>query len=347
MRPSIEVRTARRFWVIGGLVAALALTGCSSPLDVSAAERAVAATCEALEPLPGVSTASCVVDDGGFDAGIRRRTAVELEDGATAEQARTLVAAWLSSEPGGAEEYAIQGSRATPLQVTVSGRSEASFSVAPGAPAPSVAFVQEWLGRATRGVPIVASVADTPRISIAQDGLSPAEQAALLDEFGMRTRSDGLVLEIGSGSSATNGASSVEAPIPATLYDALGHLETVYRTLSNDDPDRELAFTMDADPVRSPMLRLRVPTDLIPAGAPGQPVTGTSGWPTIRAILEAAAPGGADYGLTIAGRPGDVVGGISTSGCAPDVPGPRPRYDDELQAEWAIIHDVPAPGACE
>lgn len=95
------------------------------------------------------------------------------------------------------------------------------------------------------------------------------------------------------------------------------------------------------------MLRLRVPTDLVPAGAPGQPVTGTPGWPTIRAILEAAAPGGADYGLTIAGRPGDVVGGISTSGCAPDVPGPRPRYDDELQAEWAIIHDVPAPGACD
>ncbi len=94
MRPSIEIRTARRFWVSGGLVAAMALTGCSSPLDVSTAERAASATCEALEPLPGVSTASCAVDDGGFDAGIRRRTAVELADGATAEQARTLVAAW-------------------------------------------------------------------------------------------------------------------------------------------------------------------------------------------------------------------------------------------------------------
>ncbi|MGN7976252.1 hypothetical protein ACTJJ4_01615 [Microbacterium sp. 22195] len=347
MRPPIEIRMTRRFWFVGALVAAMTLTGCSSPVDVSAAERATSATCESLEPLPGVSTASCVVDDGGFDAGIRRRTAVELESGATAEQARAIVAAWLSSEPGGAEEYAIQGSRATPLQLTVSGRSGASFSVAPGAAAPSAAFVQEWLGRATGGVPIVASVADSHRISIAEDGLSPSAQATLVDEFGMRTRTDGLVLEIGSGSSATNSASSVEAPVPATLHEALVRFEAVYQALSNDDPARELAFTMDVNPGRPPMLRLRVPSDLVPAGSPGQPITRTPGWPTIRAILEAAAPGGADYGLTIAGRPGDVIGGISTSGCAPDVPGPRPRYDDELQAEWAVIHGASASGVCD
>ena len=328
-------------------MAAVALAGCSSPIDVSTAERAVQATCQELERLAGVSRASCVVDDGGFDAGVSRRTTIEIESAATAEQAQKIISTWSSSTSGGSEEYGIQGSRATPLELTLDGTPSATFSVAPGAPAPGVVFVEEWLSRARGGIPITGSITDTRRIAIAEDGLSPSAQVALLDEFGMQTRTDGLVLEIGAGSSATNTASSFEAPVSETLHETLKQFDSAYHDLSESDPARELAFTVDAAPGQAPRLEFRIPADLVPDVSADRPVVQAPAWPTIRALLEAAAPSGPDYALRLTARPGDVIGSISTSGCVPELRGPQPRYTDELQAQWATIHNVPAPDACE
>ena len=336
----------RRLAPLAVLSLAIVLGGCSSPLDVSAAEQATATTCAALDPMPGVESAACTVDDGGFDAGITRKTEVVLTATTTATEAHHVVTAWLRLREGGLGESEVSGSRATALLLTPAANLEASFLIAPGAPAPGVAFVQEWLGRASQGVPIFASVGDGRTVGIREDGLSPAEQAALLDDFSMQTRADRLVLQLGTGSPVAYGATSVESPASPELGATVRLFEDAYRSLAEKDPGGELEFTVSADAGSPPVLWFRIPAALAATAAPGQGLTSSSVWESIRPLLAAAAPTGADYTVGISGTPGDVIGGFSTSGCTPTLTGPQPRYGAELQAQWSAIHGRPAPETC-
>lgn len=320
--------------VLGSLVA------CSAPWDVEEAERAADATCEALRPLPGIASADCVVDDGGFDAGIARDTGVELESGVTAGEAHRVITTWLSSKEGGSAEYGIKGSRARSLRLTLQAAAGVSFTVAPGTPPPGVRFVDEWLSRAKRGMPISGSVGDGRTLRIADDRLSPAAQAALLDEFSMQTRTDRLVLAIGEDS-------TIESPVPASLATILRDFDAGYQSFTADDPDHELRFTVDHFLGGPPRLRLRIPTVLAPTLDSAQALTETRGWPSIRTVLENAAPGGDVYTVTITARPGQVLGVFSTSGCEPQRSGPAPQFGDELQTQWVTIHGIAPTQECD
>lgn len=317
-----------------------ALTACSAPGDVREAERAAAATCEALKPLPGVASAKCVVDDGGFDAGIARDTDVRLERGVTAGEAHRVITTWLSAKGGGGAEYGIQGSRARALTLTLDAVAEASFTVAPGSPPPGVRFVGEWLSRAARGIPLSGSVGDGRALRIADERLSPSAQAVLLDEFSMQTRTDRLTLSIGEDS-------TIESPVPASLGAILRGFDAGYRGFAAADPDHELRFAVDVFPSGPPRLTLRIPTSAAPALASDRVLTDTPGWPVIRTVLENAAPGGDVYTVTLTARPGQVIGGFSTSGCTPELPGPAPQFGDELQVQWATIHGIAPARACD
>ncbi|MFF3026557.1 hypothetical protein [Microbacterium sp. NPDC057944] len=329
-----------RVWAaLAIVVVAVSLAGCSSPLDVSEAERAATATCEVLQPLPGVASASCTVDDGGFDAGISRDTSIELKAGVTAQEAHRIMTAWLSSKDGGFDEYEISGSRATSLLLSLTTNADASFSLAPGTPPTGVAFVEEWLTRAQRGMPISASAGDRRTIRVPNAGLSPAAQANLLDEFAMQTRTDGLVLAIGDDS-------TVESPASASLGATLRAFDPSYLAFAANDPDHELAFTVDAFTGSEPRLRFRIPTGMAPSIPPDRALIETSGWPAIRAVLEAAAPSEEPYTVTLTAVPGQVIGGFSTSGCTPELTGPEPQFGGELQAQWAQIHGIPRPETC-
>jgi hypothetical protein len=331
----------RRTRVPAFLAVGLSLTlgACSSPLDVSEAERAAAATCESLQPLVGVASASCVVDDGGIDAGIARDTAVELNREVTAEQVDRVIATWLSSKDGGFDEYEVSGSRATPLRLSLETVTDVSFSVAPGAAPIEVAFVQEWLSRAQQGMPISASVGDSRTIRVADETLSPSRQAALLDEFSMQTRTDLLTLAIGSDS-------TIESPVPASLGAVLRGFDAAYLGFAENDPDHELAFTVQVFTGEPPRLGFRIPTAAAPATSSGGALTDAPGWGAIRTVLTAAAPGGDSYTVSLTARPGQVIGRFSTSGCEPQLSGPEPQFGGELQTQWAAIHDVAPRGTC-
>ncbi|WP_146114347.1 hypothetical protein [Microbacterium sp. MYb72] len=329
-----------RVWaVLAVAVVTVSLAGCSSPLDVSEAERAAAATCEVLQPLPGVASASCVVDDGGFDAGISRDTSVTLEAGVTAQEAHRVMTTWLASKDGGFDEYEVSGSRATSLRLTLTANEDASFSLAPGTPPTGVAFVEEWLSRAQRGMPISASAGDGRTIHVPNEGLSPAAQANLLDEFAMQTRTDGLTLAIGDGS-------TVESPVSASLSATLHALDASYLGFVASDPDHELELDVDVFTGSPPRLRFRIPTGMAPSIPPDRALTETSGWPAIRTVLEAATPGEEPYTVALTAVPGQVIGGFSTSGCTPELTGPEPQFGGELQAQWAQIHGIPRPETC-
>lgn len=346
MRGARAARGRRRLASLAALSLAIALGGCSSPLDVSAAEQASAATCAALDALPGVASATCTVDDGGFDAGIRRKTEVVLAETATSTEAHHVVTAWLRLREGGLGESEISGSRAAALRLTPAAHAESSFTIAPGTPAPGVAFVEEWLGRADRGLPVFASAGDRRTIGIGEDGLSPAAQAALLDDLSMQTRTDRLVLQIGTGSPVAYGATSVESPMSPELGATLRLFEDAYRGLAGKDQGGELSFTVSADAGAPPVLWFRLPAGLAPTAAPGQDLTSSPVWDSVHGLVEAATPAGADYTVGVSASPGDVIGGFSTSGCPPTLTGPEPRYGAELQAQWSAIHGRPAPDAC-
>lgn len=333
-------RFSRLLTALAVLVLPVSLGACSSPMDVAEAERAADAICEILRPLPGVGSADCAVDDGGFDAGISRDTDVELVRSATAEQAHRVITTWLSSKDGGFDEYEIAGSRAAPLHLTIATVAEASFTVGPGSAPPGVAFVQEWLGHAQNGMPITASVDDGRRIRLAEDGLSPAEQADLLDEFSMQTRTDLLTLAIGSDS-------TIESPVPASLGPILREFDAAHRGLAGNGPERELELRVDVFQSGPPRLWWRIPTALAPAFPSDTALTDAPGWASIRTLLEAAAPGGDVYSVTITARPGQVLGRFSTSGCEPELSGPAAQFGEELQTQWATIHGIdPTPASC-
>lgn len=330
---------------LAALSLAVVIGGYSSPLDISAAERAATATCAELDRLPGVAQAACTVDDGGFDAGIERETDVVLTAAATAAEAHHVITAWLLLREGGLGTSEVSGSRAAALRLTPAAGPEASFHIAPGTPAPGVAFVEEWLSRAHQGLPIFASVGERRTIGIKEDHLSPAAQAALLDGFSMQTRTDRLVLQLGTGSPVVHDATSVESPVSPELGTTIGMFENAYRGLAEKDPDRELDFTVSADAGSPPTLWFRLPADLAPTAAPGQGLTSSPVWEYVRPLLEAAAPTGAEYAVGLSATPGDVIGGFSTSGCTPRLTGPEPRYGAELQAQWSALHGLSAP-AC-
>lgn len=336
-----RVSGARRATAALAVLALLrALAACSAPGDVREAERAADATCETLRPLPGVASAKCVVDDGGFDAGIARDTDVRLERGVTAGEAHRVITTWLSAKGGGASEYGVKGSRARSLHLTLDAAADVSFTVAPGAPPPGVRFVGEWLSRAERGIPLSGSVGDGRALRIADEGLSPSAQAALLDEFSMQTRTDRLTLSIGEDS-------TIESPVPVSLGAILRGLDAGYRGFAGADPDRELRFTVDVFPSGPPRLSLRIPTRLAPALPSDRALTDTPGWPAIRTVLENAAPGVDAYTVTLTARPGQVIGGFSTSGCTPQLAGPPPQFGDELQVQWATIHGLAPAQSCD
>ena len=212
--------------------------------------------------------------------------------------------------------------------------------MSPGSAPTGVAFVQEWLGRAQNGMPISASVDDGRSIRLAEDGLSPAEQADLLDEFSMQTRTDLLTLAIGSDS-------TIESPVPASLGPILREFDAAYRGLAGNDPERELELTVDVFKSGPPRLWWRIPTALAPALPSDTALTDAPGWASIRTLLEAAAPGGDVYSVTITARPGQVLGRFSTSGCEPELSGPAAQFGDELQTQWATIHGIdPTTAAC-
>jgi hypothetical protein len=325
--------------VFAVLVAASALEACSSPADVGEARRAADAACAALRPLPGVTSASCVVDDGGFDAGIARNTDVELERGVTAAQAHRVITTWLASKDGGLGSEKVGGSRATPLQLTLEAVPDVALTVAPGSPSPGVGFVDEWLSRAERGMRISGSIGDERALRIADEGLPPALQAALLDELSMTTRTDRLILSIGKDS-------TIQSPVPPSLGATLRGLDAAYLGLAPYDSDRERELVVDVFAGQPPRLWLRVPTSVAPAIPPDRALADTVGWESIRAVLAAMAPGGDAYAVGLRGRPGQVIGTFSTSGCVPRLPGPAPQFGTELQTQWAAIHGVSAPEAC-
>lgn len=339
MRAAHRRQCRRALAALAVLTLPISLVACSSPLDVSEAERAADATCEILQPLPGVASADCGIDDGGFDAGISRETNVELEGEVTAEQAHLVITTWLSSKDGGFDEYGVSGSRATSLHLTLATVTDASFSVAPGSPPTGVAFVQEWLSRAGQGMPISASVGDGRTIRVAEEGLSPAEHAALLDGFSMQTRTDLLTLAIGS-------ESTIESPVPPSLVAILRGFDPAYLGFAENDPDDELEFRLDMFTGEPPRLWLRIPTPLAPTLPSDLPLTDAPGWAAIRAVLESAAPGGDIYTVSITARPGQVLGRFSTSGCEPQLSGPAPQFGDELQTQWAAIHGVTPAEVC-
>lgn len=332
-------RRSRALAVLAVVALALVLGACSSPLDVSAAERAAESTCASLQPLPGVAAATCVVDDGGFDAGIARDTSVELDHGVTAEQVDRVIATWASSKDGGFDADEVGGSRATPLRLTLEAGADAVFSVAPDSPATDVAFIQEWLGRAQQGMAISASVSDRRTIRVADESLSPSAQAALLDEFSMQTRIDPLTLAIGSDS-------TIESPVPTSLGGVIRGFDAAYLGFAENDPDRELEFTVDVFTGEPPRLAFRIPTAAAPTLPSDQALEEAPGWAGVRAVLAAAAPGGDAYAVSITARPGQVIGRFSTSGCEPQLSGPEPQFGDELRVQWAAIHGVPLPKEC-
>lgn len=332
-------RLSRTLAILATVGLTVTLGACSSPLDVSEAERAAESTCESLQPLAGVVSATCVVEDGGFDAGISRDTSVELDPTVIAEQVDDVIATWLSSEDGGFDEYEVSGSRATPLRLTLATKADASFSVAPGSARTGVAFVQEWLSRAQQGMPISASVGDGRTIRVADETLSPSAQAALLDEFSMQTRTDLLVLTIGSDS-------TIESPVPASLGAVLRGFDAAYLGFAGSDPDRELEFTVDVFTGEPPRLGFRIPAAMAPAASASGALANTSAWDAIRAVLTAAAPVGDSYTVSLTARPGQVIGRFSTSGCEPQLSGPDSQFGDDLQREWATIHDAAPPGTC-
>jgi len=333
-------RQSRALAVLAVLSLPLSLGACSSPLDVAEAERAADATCEILEPLSGVASADCGVDDGGFDAGISRETNVELEREVTAEQAHRVITTWLSSNDGGFDEYGVSGSRATSLHLTLATVTDVSFSVAPGSSPTGVAFVQEWLSRAGQGMPISASVGDGRTIRVAEEGLSPAEHAALLDEFSMQTRTDLLTLAIGS-------ESTIESPVAPSLGAILRGFDPAYLGFTENDPDHELEFRIDVFAGGPPRLWLRIPTAVAPALPSDLALADAPGWAAIRTVLETAEPGGDVYAVTITARPGQVLGRFSTSGCEPPLSGPASQFGDELQTQWASIHGVTSAETCQ
>lgn len=337
--PVTHRRLRRALTVLTVAALPLSLAACSSPLDVSEAERAAEATCEILRPLAGVAGADCSVDDGGFDAGISRDTTVEMDSEATAEQAHRVISAWLSSKDGGFDEYEVSGSRATPLHLTVATVADASFSIAPGSPATGVAFVDEWLSHARDGMPISASVGDGRTLRVADDEMSPSEQADLLDEFAMQTRTDRLTLSLGEDS-------TIESPTPAALGDILRGFTPAYLDFAESDPEHELEFRVDVFTGGPPRLWVRIPTGMAPPLDEDSALTEAPGWAAIRSVLGAAAPGGDVYSVTVTALPGQVLGRFSTSGCDPQLPGPESQFGDELQAQWAAVHGVVPVDTC-
>jgi len=321
------------------LVVTVSLGACSSPADVAEAERASDATCATLRPLAGVATASCVVDDGGFDAGISRNTSVDFERGVRAGEVHRVITTWLSSRDGGSDEYGVSGSRARSLHLTLAAVADVSFTVAPGSPPPGVGFVDEWLSAVERGMRISGSVGDGRTLRVADEGLSPSAQAALLDEFSMQTRTDRLSLAIGEDS-------TIESPVPASLGATLRSFETAFLGLAAHDSDHDLKLVVDVFTGKPPRLWLRIPTSIAPSIPPDRALTETPGWDAIRNVLNAAVPGEDTYTVRLTARPGQVIGTFSTSGCVPHLSGPDPQFDPELQAQWAAIHNIPTPEVC-
>lgn len=335
----------------------LVLAGCSLPADVANAERAAAKVHDALSALPAVQSVLSEVDDGGFDAGIRRYTVVTMDDPVTVAQIQTVVSTWNSLPEGGAEPFPV--GKGENLNLKLAAEPTALLMVDPGLREAEITpYAAEWAQNAFDRLPsetkISRKVLNNVPVStqIVRPGISPSGQAALLERLNLATREDPMLVRIQSGPRSSD-QSRVDPPMQPALPATLRGFEAAFAQLAEIDPQNERAFRFRTAPGEKIMVEFTLPAALAPDFKPKADndlaaITGTAAWPRIQAIMQTVKPAATDLVVGFE-LPSASIGAFSAAGCPPPkypAGGQANNVNPGLQDAWLEIQGLPAPTGC-